>query len=199
MTDKHFIDANSQQQDAFELAARVMQSGFQPTFIVAIWRGGAAIGATVQEFLACCGCKTDHIAIRTSSYLGIDKRSADIRVHGLHYLTKRLTSEDRVLLVDDVHDTGLSLAEVIKQIHQQSEHQPQEIRSATLYYKPTNSQVSFKPDYYLHETDKWLVFPHELAGLTPQELIEHKPGIASVKDWLLSHHQDMDYKNTHQE
>lgn len=199
MTEKHFIDANSLQQDAFKLAAQVMQSGFQPTFIVAIWRGGAAVGATVQEFLACCGCKTDHIAIRTSSYHDIEQRSAEIRVHGLHYLTKRLTSEDRVLLVDDVHDTGLSLAEVIRQIRQQSAQQPQDIRCATLYYKPRHSRVDFKPDYYLHETGQWLVFPHELAGLSQQELIEQKPGIASVRDWLLSHHQKAPYKNTHQE
>lgn len=189
MTEKHFINADSLQEDAFELAAQIMQSNFRPTFIVALWRGGAAIGATVQELLACCGCPTDHIAIRTSSYQGIEKRSSEIHVHGLHYLTNRLTSEDRVLLVDDVHDTGLSLAEVIKEIGLQSSQSPREIRTATLYYKPGNSQVDFKPDYFLHETDRWLVFPHELYGLSQQELIEHKPGIAAIKDWLVDHQQ----------
>ena len=189
MTEKHFINADSLQQDAFKLAANIMKSDFRPTFIVAIWRGGAAIGATVQELLACCGCPTDHIAIRTSSYQGIEKRCSEIRVHGLHYLTKRLTNEDRLLLVDDVHDTGLSLAEVIKEIHKQSSAVPQEIRVATLYYKPNNSKVDFVPDYFLHKTDQWLVFPHELDGLSQQELLVHKPGIDAIKNWLVSKQQ----------
>jgi len=88
-----------------------------------------------------------------------------------------------------VHDTGLSLAEVIKEIRQQSSQNPQQIRTATLYYKPGNSQVDFKPDYFLHETEQWLVFPHELDGLSQQELIEQKPGIAAIKDWLVDHQQ----------
>ena len=48
-----------------------------------------------------------------------------------------------------------------------------------LWYKPNNNQTSLKPDYYLHETDKWIVFPHDLAGLSMQEIetgkIERKP------------------------
>lgn len=186
MTTKYFIDAESLQEDAFKLGVNIMESGFRPTFIVGIWRGGASIGATVQELLACCGCPTDHIAIRTSSYTGINKRDRNIRVHGLNYLIKRLTSEDSLLLVDDVHDTGLSLREVLSQISEKCEHQPREIRIATLYYKPSRNQVDFKPDFYLHESEQWLVFPHELDGLTPEEIAEHKPGIGLVKDWLLA-------------
>lgn len=186
MTSKYFIDAQSLQEDAFKLGVNIMESGFRPTFIVGIWRGGAAIGATVQELLACCGCPTDHIAIRTSSYTGINQRNRKIRVHGLNYLFKRLTSEDRLLLVDDVHDTGLSLREVLAQISKKCEQQPKEIRIATLYYKPSRNQVDFRPDYYLHESEQWLVFPHELLGLTADEIAEHKPGIRLVRDWLLA-------------
>lgn len=186
MTTKHFIDAESLQQDAFKLAVSIMESGYRPTFIVGVWRGGAAIGVTVQELLAYCGCPTDHIAIRTSSYTGINARDKHIRVHGLNYLLNNLSSDDSLLLVDDVHETGLSLQEVIRQINERCQaNVPKEIRIATLYYKPTKNQVDFTPDYYVHESDRWLVFPHELEGLNEEELSLHKPGIVAIKDWLL--------------
>ena len=50
------------------LAWQVYESGFRPDYIVGVWRGGAPIGIAVQEFLDVLGVKSDHIAIRTSSY-----------------------------------------------------------------------------------------------------------------------------------
>ncbi|MFT6757735.1 MAG: hypothetical protein ACJA0M_001617, partial [Chitinophagales bacterium] len=41
-----------------------------------------------------------------------------------------------------------------------------------------------EPDYYLHSTDEWLVFPHELSGLTMQEILDNKPGIDSLREKL---------------
>jgi len=186
MTTKHFINAASLQQDAFKLAVNIMESDFRPSFIVGIWRGGAGIGVTVQELLAYCGCETDHIAIRTSSYSGIGKRDKNIRVHCLNYLVNNISAQDSLLIVDDVFDSGLSLQEVVRQIKERcQQNTPQQIRTATLYYKPANNQTDFEPDYYLHESDQWLVFPHELEGLTTEELREHKPEIAEIKEWLL--------------
>ena len=43
------------------------------------------------------------------------------------------------------------------------------------------------PDYYLHETDKWLVFPHELDGLTLDEIKDHKPEIKDLVSKLEDH------------
>ena len=52
----------------------VLESGFRPSFIVAIWPGGAPVGIAVQELLDYFGVHCDHIAIRTSSYRDIDGR-----------------------------------------------------------------------------------------------------------------------------
>ena len=41
-----------------------------------------------------------------------------------------------------------------------------------------------KPDYYLHETDKWLVFPHELEGLSMQEIKDNKPEVSKLIDQI---------------
>ena len=53
-----------------------------------------------------------------------------------------------------------------------------EIRIATPYYKPANNKTERVPDYYVHETDDWLVFPHELDGLTTDEIRSNKPELA---------------------
>ena len=80
MSEKQYLSADELLIHSFQLAERVLLSGFEPTMIIAIWRGGVPIGIAVQEFLAFCGVETDHIAIRTSSYdAGIDQRLGGIR------------------------------------------------------------------------------------------------------------------------
>ncbi len=59
-----------------------------------------------------------------------------------------------------------------------------DIRIATPYFKPANNQTLLIPDFYLHQTSDWLVFPHELAGLKAREILEHKPGIERIRTLL---------------
>ena len=91
MSEKHYLDAQGLLEDAFRLAADIYSSGFRPTFIIAVWRGGAPIGLAVQEFFSYLDVPTDHIAIRTSSYAQIDQRARTVAVYGLNYLVKNLT------------------------------------------------------------------------------------------------------------
>src|SRR6185437_7077495 len=58
MTEKVFVSAESLLRDSMELATRIVRSGFRPTFLVALWRGGAPIGITVQEVLEYHGIHT---------------------------------------------------------------------------------------------------------------------------------------------
>ena len=74
MEEKIYISAQQLLSDSFELGIRIFKSGFRPSFIVGVWRGGTPVGIAVQEMLDHLGVKTDHIAIRTSSYFGIDKQ-----------------------------------------------------------------------------------------------------------------------------
>ena len=55
-----------------------------------------------------------------------------------------------------------------------------EIRVATPYFKPTKNKTDRTPDYFIHETDQWLVFPHELQGLSMDEIKENKPELDSL-------------------
>ncbi len=175
---KHYISASQLLEDSYRMAWQVYQSGFRPNYIVGVWRGGAPVGIAVQELLDVLGVESDHIAIRTSSYTGIGERNRHVLVHGLNYLIKRLESEDSLLIVDDVHDTGLSIDQAIRDLVSACKKNTPEIRIATPYYKPANNKTERVPDYYVHETDDWLVFPHELDGLTTEEIRSNKPELA---------------------
>ena len=175
MSDKQFISAQSLLEDSFTLALKVVESGFRPDYIVGVWRGGAPIGIAVQEMFDFLGFHADHIAIRTSSYTGVNQRQKEVKVHGLTYLIKQVESHEKMLIVDDVYDTGLSIQQAISDLRKACKKNTPEIRTACPYFKPGRNQTEFEPDYYLHKTEEWLVFPHELKGLSEQELLDNKP------------------------
>ena len=178
--DKTVISAQDLLADAFELGVTVLEQGFEPTLIIAIWRGGAPVGMAVQEVLAYCGVESDHIAIRTSSYRGVDQRG-DVEVHGLNYMIKKIRHDDRVLIVDDVFDTGNTIKAVIGEISRRARaNTPAEIRTAVPWYKPDRNETDLVPDFYLRETGEWLVFPHELDALTPAEMKLARPALDAI-------------------
>jgi len=175
MSEKVYINADELLSDAYRLAARIITSGFRPDFIIGVWRGGTPVGVAVQELLDYFGVKTDHIAIRTASYTGIGERQESVRVFGLKYIVRNINAENKLLIVDDVFDTGKSVEAIIHELSIRTRRNtPREIRIATPWFKPGNNLTDRKPDYFLHETDKWLVFPHELDGLTQEEIFAHK-------------------------
>ncbi|TXS89548.1 hypoxanthine phosphoribosyltransferase [Parahaliea maris] len=182
--EKHYISAQQLLEDSFRLAWQVYESGYRPNYIVGVWRGGAPVGIAVQELLHVLGVDSDHIAIRTSSYSGIDQRSRHVQVHGLTYLIKRLESEDSLLIVDDVHDSGLSIDQTIKDLEAACKKNTPHIRVATPYFKPGRNKTSRVPDYFVHQTDEWLVFPHEIDGLNTDEIRAYKPELAFLGDKL---------------
>ena len=181
MVDKFYISPQSLLDDSFRLGAMVHDSGFRPSFILALWRGAAPIGIAVQEFLSYRGVESDHIAIRTASYTGIDNQSREIAIYGMNYLIKNVTFEDRLLIVDDVFDTGHTIEALINHLRDKARRNtPEDIRVAVPYYKPLRNLTDRTPDYYLHETEQWLKFPHSLEGLTDAEVKEHRAQIFDI-------------------
>ena len=180
--DKLFIQSEELLKDSFNLAWQVYESGYRPNYIIGVWRGGAPIGIAVQEFLDVLGVPSDHIAIRTSHYKGIDERDSQVQVYGLNYVIKQVESEDSLLIVDDVHDTGISIQKIILDLQTACKKNTPEIKVATPYFKPKKNKTDRKPEFYLHETEKWLVFPHELEGLSMDEIIEFKPELSDLAE-----------------
>lgn len=177
MTDKVYLTADRLLKDSYRLANLVIDANFRPTHLVGIWRGGAPIGIAVQELLAYNGIECDHIAVRTSSYTGIDQQEKTVRVYALGYLVDTLGPDDRLLVIDDVFDSGRSIEAFLAELAGRCRYNmPETVGIATVYYKPSRNVTRLKPDFYVHETEDWLVFPHEICGLTEDEIREHKQG-----------------------
>ena len=185
--DKQFITEEELLLDAYRLGVTVFNSGFRPSFIVGLWRGGSSVGIAVQECLQHLGVATDHISLRTS-YRGmqryqrmVDEASSEIRVHGTQYLLETMNAEDGLLIVDDVYSTGLNVKAVIDRLARRTRmNMPRDVRIAAPWYKPERNRTGRVPDYYLHETDRWLVLPYELNGLSVEEIRAGKPFLAPL-------------------
>lgn len=186
MANKLFVGPNMLRIYSYRLAAHIVKSGFKPDFMVALWRGGAVPGCYIHEFLKYKGIKSDHIAIRTSKYTGIDtvREEGEVLIHNVGYLCERLTKDSRLLLVDDILDSGASITAFMNVLKERlGDNFPREIRIATVFYKPERNRSIYKPDYCAQSVSEkdWVVFPHELEGLTPNE-ISHAMGdeVASI-------------------
>jgi hypothetical protein len=187
---KRFIEEQELLEDSYRLAVKIYQSGFRPDYIVGIWRGGSAVGIYVQECLQYLGVETDHIAIRTS-YQGHDdyfrqlEQGRPMRAHGLQYLFENLDADDSLLLVDDVYSTGRNVQVVVERLREKTRrNMAKDVRIATPYYRRGSGEPGAAPDYYLQQTDHWLVLPYELIDISRAEMMTHKPWIVPLLDDL---------------
>ena len=175
--EKIFVSAEDLLQDSFELALRIHESEFRPSFILGVWRGGAPVGIAVQEVLETLDCPTNHFAIRTSSYgarttsFDGDEVLPEVQVMGLQHVVDMVNAEDRLLIIDDIFDSGRSIDAILRELRARCrKNTPKDIRIATIYYKPKRNLTERTPDFYVHETDSWTVFPHELRGCSEEEI-----------------------------
>jgi len=182
MTEKIYLSSEDLHNDSLKLAQKVLNSGFRPTVIIALWRGGTPIGIAVQEFLDhYSDTQSDHIAIRTSSYSGIDNQSRTVKIHGLSYLVKNMNRDDSLLIVDDVFDTGRTIEALIDNIKLKCRNNmPKDIRVAVPWYKPAKNETQYVPDYFIHTTTQWIKFPFSLEGLTVDEIKTNRPEIYNI-------------------
>jgi uncharacterized protein len=181
---KRFISAEEQLSLSFQLGDKLYGSGFRPRMLATLWRGGAQIGLCVQEYYRYFGIEVDHIAVRTSLYTAPNETAPEVKVHGEQYIvdqyTSVLTPNDPLLLVDDILESGRSAAAVIRILKEKlGPKMPLVVRIATLFIKSAKwREGNPRADYYMEdcdESDEWLVFPHELQGLTLAELLGFVP------------------------
>lgn len=170
MLKKVFITPDQLVRDSFRLARSVYDSGFRPDVLLALWRGGSPVGIVVHEFLLYLGVPTYHTAIKVDTYDGIGRRRKP-RLERCGHVLKRLGPDTRVLVVDDIYDSGDTLTAVRARLGARTPH----VRTATVYCKNGRNACEGGPDYYVRATRNWLVFPHELVGLTPREIRRKAP------------------------
>ena len=130
-----------------ELAARVAESGYRPDLVIAIARGGLLLAGALAYALGTKSCGS----LNVEFYTGVDERLPE-PVLLPPMLDAPALAGRRVLLVDDVSDSGRTLAMVVELLSGMSA----EVRSVTLYTKP---RTILEPDYAWRETDRWIDFP----------------------------------------
>jgi hypoxanthine phosphoribosyltransferase len=92
-----------------------------------------------------------------------------------------------MLIVDDVYSTGSSVNAVISQLARKTRRNlPQDIRIATVWYRPSDKTLR-TPEYYVHETKDWLVLPYEMSGFSIAELRENRPEMSTLFARLAPH------------
>ncbi len=136
---------------AQKLAASILAQKEHPDAIVAISRGGLTLGHLLTDFL-----RIPISTISIQSYTDI-QASGEVKI-----LTKLQTSikGKRILLVDDVADSGKTLVRAVKYLKKSG---PKDVTTVTMFYKPHST---FRPDYFAKQTTKWILFPYE-----PTEMI----------------------------
>ena len=138
------------------LASEVLASGFRPDVVIAIARGGLLLAGAISYALGTKQCGS----INVEFYTGVDERLPEPVLHPPMLDAPALNGQ-RVLLVDDVSDSGRTLAKVLGLITEEGA----EVRTATLY---TKSHTVLAPDFDYRRTDDWIVFPW--SALPPVEV-----------------------------
>ena len=175
--DKHYLTADEYLRDSWRLAAAVKASGWQPDILIALWRGGAPVGVALHEFFKVTGWNIRHLPLKCASYTGIGENAGAVEFTHGDIVFGMLREGDRVLVVDDVFDTGKT-AEAVKA---RIEATGAEMRMACVYWKPQKNQTDLKPDYFVRDVGlDWIVFPHEIEGLSPDEIRTKDPVLAEL-------------------
>jgi len=130
-----------------DLALDVLKSGFDPEIVVAIARGGLLLAGAIAYALGAKSCGS----VNAEFYTGVGTRLPEpIMLPPL--LDEASIEGKRVLLVDDVSDSGRTLAMVVQLL----EIAGAEVRTVCLYSKPG---TVYEPSYTWRTTDRWINFP----------------------------------------
>lgn len=156
-----FIYPNWEQLNkiTFRLAEQIVAEASQFDRIVTLAKGGWPMTRALVDFLQI----PEVASVGIKFYQGINQRLNRPEVY--QNLPVAIQGE-RVLLFDDVADTGESLEFMRDFLNEKGVG---EMKAATLFYKPHSS---VQPDYYVEETNAWIIFPYET--LETMELLEKK-------------------------
>lgn len=182
MSEKEFVPYDRIRNNAIELANRIYREGFVPDVIYVSLRGGAYMGNVISEFFKFVrrGQRpVFYAAVVARSYTDIHQRER-VSVDGWTYSPEHLRSGDKVLLVDDIFDTGRTVNHLVEIILEKGIPR-NDIRVAVHDYKIRDyvgERLPIQPDYYCrkHEitspaNDQWIHYlSHELVGLEPHEI-----------------------------
>lgn len=140
-----------------ELARDIIDNGFVPEVVVAIARGGLLPAGAIAYGLGVKNCGAINMEFYTGIGTVLDAPEVLPPELDMEYLDGR-----RVLLVDDVADSGRTLALAVQLLKEKGA----DVRSVTIYTKPS---TIIQPDFAWKGTDRWINFPWSFKGTVVEE------------------------------
>ncbi|MDR2631637.1 MAG: phosphoribosyltransferase [Spirochaetaceae bacterium] len=182
---KEFLPYDVVRNNALKLAHRIYHDGFIPDVIYVSLRGGAYLGNVISEYFKIVRTgerPVYYAAVVARSYTDV-RKAGKIKVEGWTYAPEHLRVGDKVLLVDDIFDSGQTI-NYLGQIILEKGIPREDLKVAVHDYKyfyDKPDQLPLQPDYWcrkhelsVHDEDRWIHYmSHELVGLSRDELECH--------------------------
>ena len=168
------------QKLARTLAQKIRASDYRPDMIIGICRGGYMPARLLSDYFGLM----DLADLKIEHYHAAHKQASAV----IRYPLTADVSGRRVLLVDDVSDSGDTFATAMDHILQSGE--PAQLKTAVLHHKTTST---FAPDYYASKIIKWrwLTYPwavtEDIASFIESE-ITLPASVEQIREQLLAHH-----------
>ena len=182
---KEFLQFDTVRDNALLLAHKIYSEGFIPDVIYVSLRGGATLGNVISEYFKIVRKgerPVYYAAVVARSYTGV-AQAENVKVDGWTYSPDYLRTGDKVLLIDDIFDSGRTINH-LAQIIMDKGIPRKDLKIAVHDYKffyDKEEQLPFQPDYWcrrhdlsINSEDLWIHYmSHELAGLEKAELEEN--------------------------
>ena len=198
---KEFLPYDVVRNDALKLAHKILKDDFIPDVIYCSLRGGAYMANVISEYfkIARKSCRPVlYSAVVARSYTDIRAQSR-VMIDGWTYSPEHLRPGDKILLVDDIFDTGKTINYLVEVLLEKGIPR-KDIKVVVhdyKYFTNKKEQLPIQPDYYCRkfvinnpEEDRWIHYmSHELVGLSKKELEEYyykdDPELKEILDPLL--------------
>ena len=171
MSEKLIIDWKEYNKTVEKLAIQIYESGYKPNLLVGIMRGGAPMIDVLSRVFK---LKCAYLAVESYSGKGVEDEQGDI-VFSREMSSIAKNMGGKILLCDDLSDTGITLEKSIDWIkkYEPIKNKIEEIKTATLWKK---KKSTFEPDYCAVrlDNDPWIVQPFEVYEEMRIEDIKNK-------------------------
>lgn len=163
---------------AVELYNKVIDKQFLPDMIAGISRGGLVPARIISDLFMCefPNTRPTLSIMQIGFYSGVGKTE---KKPIIYQDLPGLIHGKKILLIDDVADSGVSLDFALKYLKMKN---PAEVQIGTLYYKEWSL---LKPHFYIETTDKWIIFPHERYEFMAEQLRKKEMSEKKAKSFFI--------------
>lgn len=186
---KEFITCDMIRDAALKLVWKMYkEDGFVPDVIYDSLRGGAYMANVMSEFYKLLALKEDktpvfYAAVVARSYSEVKCHAGHVDIDGWTYSPLKLQKGQKVLIVDDIFDTGMTVNALVKTVMEAGIPR-EDIKVAVYDYKvplyKTEKPLEIQPDYWCRKhilnspaDERWIHYTcHEFIGLTHDEVDE---------------------------